>query len=57
MEEYHSEQIKNDMSYHQSKKTKLPGIFASLIDDDDISDETLSELESLIEKRRKELGK
>jgi len=55
MEEYHSRQIKDEHSYMREKEKKLPGLFAALIDDDDIHQDTLAKLEKLIEERKKEL--
>ena len=53
-EDFHSDQIKHDAIYVRNKNAILPGIFSSLIDDKDISPETLSVLEKMLSDRRKD---
>lgn len=56
MEEYHAQQIRENQTYIDNKKTKLPGIIAALIDDD-IDAETLKALEEMIDAKKRELEK
>lgn len=55
-EDYHAGQIKDNSVYRQGKGRVLPGIVSALIDDDDVSAETLNKLEQLLEEKRKQLN-
>lgn len=54
-EQFQSQQISESPVYQENKSRVLPGIFSALVKDDDISAETLNELEALIEERKKRL--
>lgn len=46
-------QIQTMESYQDSKSTAVKGVISALLDDSDLSDETLKELESLLSEKRK----
>ena len=56
MQEYLSMQIKNSKAYIQEKGPLISGLFAALLDDDEIKSKTINELEEIIAKKKKEFA-
>lgn len=54
-EEYHVMQFQRSGCYQQSKGTSFVNFVSTLIQDEDIDNETLTRLENLIEEKRREL--
>lgn len=54
-EQFQSQQITSNPIYRSSKAKVLPGIFSALMDDEDISSDTLDQLEALLAERKKNL--
>lgn len=55
-EEYHADCIMDNAVYRREKSRVLPGLLSALVDDEDVSSETIDRLEALLEEKKRQLG-